>query len=89
MQIRKELTVLSQSTSCCSLRFRSLPVAMKLAPSIDPVVLNAQHEPQDPCIDHPNGMNIDTSLKATAKSPMSFVQIMKYYKYRPSNLQSS
>jgi len=42
-------TWLSQSTSCCSLRLRSFPVARKLAPSIDPVVLKAQHDPHLPC----------------------------------------
>ena len=49
-------TVWSQSTSCCSLRLRSFPVAIKLAPSIAPVVLNAQHAPHTPwrlIIDHP------------------------------------
>ena len=43
-----ESTLSSQSTSCCSLRLRSLPVAMKLAPSIAPVVLKAQHDPHTP-----------------------------------------
>lgn len=43
-------TLLSQSTSCCSLRLRSFPLARKWAPSIDPVVLKAQHDPHLPCI---------------------------------------
>jgi hypothetical protein len=34
----------SQLTSCCSERERSLPVRMALMPSIDPVVENAQPE---------------------------------------------
>nr|CAB3457943.1 unnamed protein product [Digitaria exilis] len=39
-----------QSTSCCSLRSRRLPVARKWAPSTAPVVLNAQHDPHAPCV---------------------------------------
>ena len=38
-------SLVSHETSCCSEREGSLPVAMKLVPSMSPVVPNAQHEP--------------------------------------------
>merc|ERR1719463_148911 len=41
-------STLSQSTSCCSLRDTSEPVAISQAPSSEPVVENAQHEPHCP-----------------------------------------
>lgn len=39
----------SQSTSCCSLRLSSCPVARKFAPSRAPEALKDQHDPQEPC----------------------------------------
>jgi len=45
---REKRTTWSQSTSCCSLRLTSSPVAKKWAPSNAPVVLKDQHEPHEP-----------------------------------------
>merc|ERR1719253_739619 len=41
-------SAVEQSISCCSDRETSLPFLMKLAPSIEPVVENDQHEPHCP-----------------------------------------
>merc|ERR1719253_625642 len=41
-------SAVEQSISCCSDRETSLPFLMKLAPSVEPVVENDQHEPHWP-----------------------------------------
>ena len=52
MLIKAKNTFLSQSMSCCWLRLTNFPVERKSAPSITPVVVNAQQAPQRPWEDN-------------------------------------